>query len=678
MGSSILVGLALWVMTRAWDASLLDRFQFRQTQTALTAYWIRQDGFHFAYPTPIFGPPWSVPLEFPLYQWLVANLSDVSAISLVSSGRIVSIVFFIAALPAIYGLASLVETDSRRRLLVPAAVLTAPICLFYSRTFMIESCAAALSVWFLWAYILSLQRASWRWTTMTVALGTLAALVKVTTFALFGIPAAIYAIIYVLRRPRVGSSKLLPLGPIRLTSTVALPAIIPFIATLSWISFSDGIKGANPFAASFVSNKLTAWNFGTATQRLDFDCWLNVGHQFAYGAISIWTLVLLCSGFFIIDRHYRRSSMLCASGFLLGPLIFTNLYAIHEYYYYPSAFFAAAAAGIVLSGVAASKRIGMPVKLLFVATFLVLQGISFYRGYASSLMTPPSPPPRLIDIIREAVPADEVVVVFGWDWNSLIPYYSQRRAILVPFAQENETSSLELVLNSLGSHKIGALVMQGFHKKNVGFVRWRTQRMGLTDSPIATSADGDLYIRPDLIPALVPKLAARNFTGVVMNLNAVAEPLDPRLQRLELVESEYTPVTSHSPFAVFSMWGVQVAALGGQPAIFANAPAELHFSIPFGATKIEAAMGLNELAHISSTPSDGIDVVIFERKLNGDRRVLYQRNLDPLNRAEDRGPQSITIDPIGPISGTLVFAIYAGPSGNMTCDWGYWRYIKFK
>ena len=114
---------------------------------------------------------------------------------------------------------------------------------------MIESCAAALSVWFLWAYILSLQRASWRWTTMTVALGTLAALVKVTTFALFGIPASIYAIIYVLRRPRVGSSKLLPLGPIRLTSTVALPAIIPFIATLSWISFSDGIKGANPFAA---------------------------------------------------------------------------------------------------------------------------------------------------------------------------------------------------------------------------------------------------------------------------------------------------------------------------------------------------------------------------------------------------------------------------------------------
>ena len=122
--------------------------------------------------------------------------------------------------------------------------------------------------------------------------------------------------------------------------------------------------------------------------------------------------------------------MLCASGFLLGPLIFTNLYAIHEYYYYPSAFFAAAAAGIVLSGVAASKRIGMPVKLLFVATFLVLQGISFYRGYASSLMTPPSPPPRLIDIIREAVPADEVVVVFGWDWNSLIPYYSQRRVRL--------------------------------------------------------------------------------------------------------------------------------------------------------------------------------------------------------------------------------------------------------
>ena len=65
----LVLGTALGVMTRAWDASLLDRYQFRLTQTALGAYWLQRDGFSLAHPLPIFGPPWSVPLEFPLYQW---------------------------------------------------------------------------------------------------------------------------------------------------------------------------------------------------------------------------------------------------------------------------------------------------------------------------------------------------------------------------------------------------------------------------------------------------------------------------------------------------------------------------------------------------------------------------------------------------------------------------------
>src|SRR6185312_10632304 len=81
---ALLLCVALWVMTRAWQASLLDRFQFRQTQTALTTDWMQKDGFHFAYPMPVFGPPWSAPMEFPLYQWFVAKLTSATGMSLVS------------------------------------------------------------------------------------------------------------------------------------------------------------------------------------------------------------------------------------------------------------------------------------------------------------------------------------------------------------------------------------------------------------------------------------------------------------------------------------------------------------------------------------------------------------------------------------------------------------------
>ena len=61
----------LWI---GLDHPALDFYAFRQTQTALSAYWLWHDGFRLAYETPVLGAPWAIPYEFPLYQWLVALL----------------------------------------------------------------------------------------------------------------------------------------------------------------------------------------------------------------------------------------------------------------------------------------------------------------------------------------------------------------------------------------------------------------------------------------------------------------------------------------------------------------------------------------------------------------------------------------------------------------------------
>ena len=83
--------LALWVLTRHWNQPILDRHEFRQLQTALSTYWLRADGFRLAYPLPLFGPPWSAPLEFPLYQACVAGLSGTFHLPLEQTGRAVGI-----------------------------------------------------------------------------------------------------------------------------------------------------------------------------------------------------------------------------------------------------------------------------------------------------------------------------------------------------------------------------------------------------------------------------------------------------------------------------------------------------------------------------------------------------------------------------------------------------------
>src|ERR1700722_9222047 len=68
----MLVVLGAVVLSIRWNDPLLGMHSFRQTQTAITSYWILRGSPWLAYHTPVFGAPWSIPFEFPMYQLLVA------------------------------------------------------------------------------------------------------------------------------------------------------------------------------------------------------------------------------------------------------------------------------------------------------------------------------------------------------------------------------------------------------------------------------------------------------------------------------------------------------------------------------------------------------------------------------------------------------------------------------
>ena len=78
-GFILLVGLAghFFATTLGWGNRNLPGVEFRQAQTAISAHFIQvEDNFSLAYPTPVLGKPWSIPLEFPLYQWTVVAVSN--------------------------------------------------------------------------------------------------------------------------------------------------------------------------------------------------------------------------------------------------------------------------------------------------------------------------------------------------------------------------------------------------------------------------------------------------------------------------------------------------------------------------------------------------------------------------------------------------------------------------
>ena len=259
-------------------------------------------------------------------------------------------------------------------------------------------------------------------------------------------------------------------------------------------------------------------------------------------------------------------ALLCAAGYLLGPLLFANLYAIHNYYHFPAAFFAAAAAGLILAGVVASERLDARLKAVYIVIFVSLQSINFYQGFAETLKNLPAPPPSLVEVVHEAVPAHGVVLVYGWDWNTLIPYYAACRAILVPNGAENDADKLQTVLKNLGTDQVTALVMQGPHKQDRGFIRWRTEKLGLAAHPVATSADGDLYVRSTELIALKQKLAGRSLPGVTLNFSDSAEAIDPRLHYQAVNATAYAALTKPIPTALYTPGSIEIGRIGGQAA----------------------------------------------------------------------------------------------------------------
>lgn len=51
------------------SSPLLEGHSFRQTQTAITVWTFVEEGISLCgYQTPVFGPPWRLPLEFPVFQ----------------------------------------------------------------------------------------------------------------------------------------------------------------------------------------------------------------------------------------------------------------------------------------------------------------------------------------------------------------------------------------------------------------------------------------------------------------------------------------------------------------------------------------------------------------------------------------------------------------------------------
>lgn len=672
----VMLLFSFWQLTGSWNASILDRHEFRQLQTATSAYWMKTDGFRLDYETPIFGPPWSVPMEFPTYQGCVAAVSKSFSWPLEQTARGVSIFFFFATLPAVYSLAGLLQLGPSRRLLILAVVLTSPTYLFYGRSFMIETTALCFAAWFLHAVTRAVRDDSWRWTLAACLFAALAGLTKITTFVVFLPPAALLT--WIFWRDRWGNRSQNPTALARATLCALIPPVIGVAVSYVWILHGDHLKDINPFAGFLKSTEMKAWNWGTWDQRTSGEIWRQNWTNFSQYVFGVAPLAVVVFCVAVVKPFFRRVAIWCGIFFLSGPLLFINLYYRHDYYYCANALFLLVGVGFVLAGIWESDR--LPLGTKYVALLLIIGGQlgTFYSGYGSNRGRDLRAPPALASIVRELVPPQDVVIIYGWDWYTLMPYYSQRRVIMVPYGRQNDFKVLNELIGSVVPLRVSAMLIRNneFVAASPAWIRQRCQQLKLSSAPIASSIEGDLYLSENALPAAIERLRGRSYEGVTLHS---ASPVDPNEGKLK--ENDIAPLAVSffrpSPARARSMFGFSVLEEAGQPVVFAHPSSSLYFQPPENAMSIEAVVGLVADAYAASNPSltDGVTVEIIEERIGGLHRVLYRRDLDPVKEKEDRGPQSIKLADVGPFSGQIVFKINPGPKNNINSDWAYWSRI---
>jgi hypothetical protein len=664
-----------WGVSVGWRHINLPGYEFRQTQTAISALFIQQENnFSLAYPTPVLGAPWSVPFEFPLYQWSAVAVSNATGLTLVEAGRLVGVLCFYLALVAVHGLLRRLGLAAPQRLLVLAFVLTGPLSIYYGRAFLIETMALMAGAWYLHALVEGMARPSGRWLAVAAVAGTIAGLVKVTTFLVWLIPAFGCALWWLWRARAAGH-----LG--RTFGRLAAVHAAPFAAAWWWVGYSDRIKALNPSGAGLTSASLSGFNLGTGHHfdpRIWSEWWAQITGNVAGPAVLLIAALLALAA----PRRWRWLAGGAAVLFLFSQLAFPVLYARHGYYYMASAVFLLAALGLAAVGFGEAPRVPRGLALAAAAALIALQArhyvVKFYPdqyhpGDAGGLST----------ALREMTGPDESLVIAGADWSSIIPYYAQRRALMVRSDLPGKREYLDRAFPLMRDQQVAAVVLMGHERANAMFLELATRAFDLDPAPVFTwhheSLDATVYLNRQAVPGALDLLSRRTFYEVTALPRAgqAEHPLQGRefaYRALLPANRKIFRTINPRPVRFYSTFGPELwtADKPGEERFATHPDTKLWFALGAGPHRIRTNLEIPNAAWAdvpAPDASDGVELVAATVGRDGTRTVLQHRYFNPRLNPADRGRQPVDWTVTLPPDNELELSVNAGPSGNGARDW---------
>jgi|CXWL01.1.fsa_nt_gi hypothetical protein len=172
----------------------------------------------------------------------------------------------------------------------------------------------------------------------------------------------------------------------------------------------------------------------------------------------------------------------------------------------------------------------------------------------------------------------------------------------------------------------------------------------------------------------IPRAEAKYFAAAARVELSALPPFPDGASALSAPNADRFRLFQTAPLSYDAPAGMSVEKIDGREVAILHAPSQLVFAVPEGATTVSGMFGFLPAAYTKGGQTNGAHFIVSWSD-GTERRHLYQKFLDPLHRAKDRGLQEFSVKLDGISGGRVYLLIDPGPHKSQAWDWAGWTDI---